>query len=313
MTHGTTRSNAATRIAPDKSVGPRLSTVLNDGMKSVVTGVENAIRGYPWLFVVAGLLLAVAGCATAERAQPSVRVMVFNIHAGRDAAGRPNLEDVAALIRSTNADVALVQEVDRGTKRSGQIDQVQVLGELTKYATAFGRSLDYDGGQYGIAALSRGAIARPATESLPVQPPQARSGRSYEPRVALTLTTATPLGPFQAINTHLDASREEQYRLQESTGILEIVKRLSASSAPLVAGGDFNAEPGSETYRRLMAGGLRDAWLECGAGDGFTYPADKPVKRIDYLFLTAGLLCTHAEVLDTRISDHRPLLVTVTR
>jgi endonuclease/exonuclease/phosphatase family metal-dependent hydrolase len=258
-------------------------------------------------------LLALAACATAERAQPSIRVMVFNIHAGKDAAGRPNLDDVAALIGSSDADVVLVQEVDRGTRRSGQVDQLRVLGDLTKYATAFGRSLDYDGGQYGIAALSRGVIARPATESLPVQPPQARSGQSYEPRAALTLTTTTSLGPLQAINTHLDASREEHYRLQESTRILEIVKRLGATAAPLVAGGDFNAEPASETYRQLLTGGLRDAWTECGAGDGFTYPADQPVKRIDYLFLTAGLRCTHAEVLNTRISDHRPLLVTVTR
>jgi endonuclease/exonuclease/phosphatase family metal-dependent hydrolase len=265
-----------------------------------------------WL-VLPWLLLALAGCATAERAEPSVRVMVFNIHAGKDAAGRPNLDDVAALIRSSAADVVLLQEVDRGTKRSGRVDQVQVLGDLTKYATAFGRSLDYDGGQYGIAALSRGVIAHPATESLPVRPPQARSGQSYEPRAALTLMTTSPLGPLQAINTHLDASRDEHYRLQEAARIVEIVTRLSAGPAPLVAGGDFNTEPGSETYGRLMAGGLRDAWKECGAGDGLTYPADKPVKRIDYLFLTAGLRCTHAEVLETTISDHRALLVTVTR
>lgn len=263
--------------------------------------------------ISAWVLLASAACATAERAQPSVRVMVFNIHAGKDAAGKPNLDDVAALIQSTRADLVLVQEVDRGTSRSGQVDQLEVLGNLTKYATAFGRSLDYDGGQYGIAALSRGAIARPATESLPVQPAQVRSGQSYEPRAALTLMTTSPLGPIQAINTHLDASREEHYRLQESAGIVEIVKRLSATPAPLVAGGDFNAEPGSQTYDRLIAGGLRDAWQACGAGDGFTYPADKPVKRIDYLFLAAGLRCTRAEVLDTRISDHRPLLVTLAR
>jgi endonuclease/exonuclease/phosphatase family metal-dependent hydrolase len=269
-------------------------------------------RVEPWL-LLPWLLLAVAACASAERAQPSVRVLVFNIHAGKDAAGRPNLDDVAALIRSTNADIVLLQEVDRGTRRSGQVDQVAVLGDLTKYATAFGRSLDFDGGQYGIAALSRGVIARPATEPLPVQPPQARSGQSYEPRAALILMTTTPLGPIQAVNTHLDASRDEHYRLQEAGRILDIVKRSSAIPAPLVAGGDFNAEPGSETYRRLSAEGLRDSWTECGAGEGLTYPADKPVKRIDYLFLTAGLRCTHAEVLDTRISDHRPLLVTLAR
>ena len=263
--------------------------------------------------IAAWLLVALAGCATVERAQPSVRVLVFNIHAGKDAGGRPNLERVAALVRSTSADLVLLQEVDRGTKRSGNVDQLQILGGLTEYATAFGRSLDFDGGEYGIGALSRGTIARPATEALPVTPSQTRSGGSHEPRAAQVLMTTSPLGPLQAINTHLDASRDEHYRLQESAQIVLLVKRLSATPAPLLAGGDFNAEPGSQTYEQLIAGGLRDTWKECGAGDGFTYPADKPVKRIDYLFLTAGLRCTQAEVLDTRVSDHRPLLVTLAR
>jgi endonuclease/exonuclease/phosphatase family metal-dependent hydrolase len=263
--------------------------------------------------IAAGLLLALCGCASAERAEPSIRVLVFNIHAGKDAAGKPNLEGVAGLIKSSAADVVLLQEVDRGTRRSGNIDQVSVLATLTSYSTAFGRSLDYDGGLYGIAALSRGRIDVNTTESLPIQPPQARSGGSYEPRAALMLNASTRLGPIQAINTHLDASRDEHFRLQESTHVVELVKRLSAAAAPVLAGGDFNAEPGSRTYGQLIAGGLRDAWRECGAGDGFTYPADTPIKRIDYLFLTAGLHCTSAEVLDTRVSDHRPLLVTLRR
>ncbi len=257
------------------------------------------------------LLILLTGCASAERGRPSVRVLVFNIHAGKDAAGQPNLEGVAELVRRTAADIALLQEVDRGTKRSGKVDQVTALGELTKHFTAFGRSLDYDGGLYGIAALSRGRIGVTATEPLPIEPPQARSGGSYEPRAALLLTSATRLGPLQLINTHLDASREDLYRLQESAHIVELVRRLSRGAGPVAAGGDFNAEPGSAPYERIIAAGLRDAWKECGAGDGFTYPADKPIKRIDYLFLTAGLRCTHAEVIDTRVSDHRPLLVTL--
>ena len=78
-------------------------------------------------------------------------------------------------------------------------------------------------------------------------------------------------------------------------------------------GGDFNSEPDSAVVRRIRDAGLRDAWTECGQGDGLTYPADAPAKRIDYVFLTGTLRCTAAEVIDTRISDHRPLLVTLDR
>ena len=89
------------------------------------------------------------------------------------------------------------------------------------------------------------------------------------------------------------------YRLQESAHHPEPLVRSRKSRLPMVAGGDFNAEPGSEVHKRLLAAGLRDAWMECGGGDGFTYPADKPIKRIDYLFLTGSLRCTSARVIDT--------------
>lgn len=260
------------------------------------------------------LLLAALGAGAAvQRAQPTARVLVFNIHAGKDAGAQRNLESVADLVRKVDPDVVLLQEVDRGTRRSGDVDQLKVLEEATQYSAVFGKSLDYDGGQYGIAGLSRTRISEDATESLPIQPPQARAGGSYEPRAALTFTTSTPVGSIVALNTHLDASKDEHYRLQETAHILSMITRLRSGDRQVVAGGDFNTEPGSTAYERLIAGGLRDAWKECGKGDGFTYPADNPVKRIDYLFMTSGLRCTHAEVLDTRISDHRPLVVTLTR
>jgi len=269
-------------------------------------------------FLAAVCLGALSACATAPPGPPGIRVLVFNIHAGKDAAGAPNLDGVAELVRSTSADVVLLQEVDRGTKRSGNVDQLQRLADLVNaegqgdYAPAFGKSLDYDGGEYGIAALVRGTVTNSRTEPLPVEPPQERSGKSYEPRAALIVEADTRLGTLQLVNTHLDASRPEHYRLQESAHILTIVNRMEAGRG-LMAGGDFNAEPGSRTYQQLLFGGLQDAWLRCGEGDGYTFPADKPIKRIDYLFLAPGLRCTSAQVLDTRVSDHRPLLVTVTR
>lgn len=265
--------------------------------------------------LVATLALAVsAACASSrDDGGRALRVLVFNIHAGTDAARQPNLDRVATLVRSTAADLVLLQEVDRGTRRSGGVDQLKVLGDRTGLHAAFGRSLDYDGGQYGIAVLARGAIRQHRTEALPVIPPQSRAGGSYEPRAALTVDTSTRIGPLRAVNTHLDASREEHYRLQESRHILLLASKLREARMPVIAGGDFNAEPGSETYRQLLAGGFRDAWAECGSGDGFTYPADKPVKRIDYLFLSGGLSCSSAQVIDTQISDHRPLLVVLRR
>jgi endonuclease/exonuclease/phosphatase family metal-dependent hydrolase len=252
-----------------------------------------------------------ASCLPFVQRTHTLRVLVFNIHAGKDGGGRDNLADVAQLVRTTAADVVLLQEVDRGTNRSGKVDQLKALSDATKYAVVFARSLDYDGGQYGIAALSKDGFVFNETVPLSVLPAQARAGGSHEPRVALVATAITDGGRLQLVNTHLDSSADESYRLQEVDGVLNAVRPRMSQATPVMIAGDFNAEPASAVAQKLRAGGLRDAWTECGQGDGFTYPADQPTKRIDYVFLTGSLRCTAAQVIDTKISDHRPLLVTL--
>jgi endonuclease/exonuclease/phosphatase family metal-dependent hydrolase len=229
------------------------------------------------------------------------------MHAGKDAAGVDNLARVAAVVREAAADVVLLQEVDRGTRRSGGVDQPAVLARLTGYAAAFGRTLDYDGGGYGIAVLSRWRVLRDTLVHLPIAPPLARAGGSYEPRGALRVTLDAPGGPLTVVNTHLDATRDDGYRRQEIRAVVAIADAARAGGAPVLVGGDFNSEPGSAVHAAALAAGLRDAWLECGRGDALTYPDDRPVKRIDYLYLTGAARCDEAHVIESRASDHRPV------
>lgn len=253
-----------------------------------------------------------AGCAVAHRPAPPIRVLVLNMHAGKDAAGADNLERISELIGSNTPDLVLLQEVDRGTRRSGGIDQVDRLRQATAYDGAFGASLrGYDGGQYGVAILSRHAIAYQTTVPLPVAPAQTRAGGSHEPRVALVvLANMERRIMWRAVDTHLDPS-DEAARTQEVAGLLTVTREQAAAGTPFVTGGDFNSTPESAVQQALKSAGLRDAWIECGKGDGFTYPANAPSKRIDYLFLAGDLHCSDARVLDTTLSDHRPLLVTI--
>lgn len=256
--------------------------------------------------VVALLLL---GCAsgTGTGARIKIRALTYNIHAGADAGGQPNLERVAALLDSLDADVVLLQEVDRGTERSGRVDQLALLERLTARRGAFAKSLDYQGGEYGIAALSRWPIAWARTVPLPVEPPQARAGGAVEPRVGLHLLLTTPAGPLHVLNTHLDPSGPGTYRRQELVGLLAYVTRSIPRDAPLVLGGDLNARPGTDEIAALSLA-LEDAWRACGRGEGATFPASAPDRRIDYLFLRrAG--CRSAQVIPTQASDHRPVLV----
>lgn len=253
--------------------------------------------------------LPTASCARLSLASnDELRVLVYNIHAGKDATGADNLERVAQLVRDSRADIVLLQEVDIGTRRSGNVDQLARLRERTEMHGAFGRTLDYQGGLYGIAVLSRWPIDSARVTSLPIEPPQLRSGVSYEPRGALRAFIAAPFGTVVVVNTHLDASRADNYRRQEARTIIAIADSLRPAGLLLV-GGDFNSEPGSAVQEMIGATQLRDAWALCGSGSGFTFPADSGVKRIDYLYLEADAACSSAEVIRTTASDHSPLLI----
>lgn len=238
-----------------------------------------------------------------------LHVVSYNIHAGKDASQQPNLARVAAVLDSVGADIVLLQEVDRGTERSGGVDQVAELERLTGMHGAFAKSLDFQGGDYGIAALSRWPIENAETVPLPTDPHADRGVKMYEPRVAIHFVTTTPLGRIHVAGTHLGAEKESTFRDQEAEVLLAHLRAHVPADVPLVIGGDFNSTPDSEVHT-LFAGVFTDSWQECGNGTGFTFPADSSVRRIDYLYLR-GLRCTRAEVPITQASDHRPLVVTL--
>ena len=259
-----------------------------------------------WFFAVLGMIAA-AGCQSLGGGdREPLRVLVYNIHAGTDAARVPNLERVAKIIKDSRASIVLLQEVDRKTRRSGSVDQLARLRELTGYRGVFGKTIDYDGGEYGIAILSRWRIASSAFAPLPVEGAPA----SHEERGALVVRIVSPYGIIRAVNTHLDATRADTYRIQQAKTLGDLARAQSDSGFTLL-GGDLNSEPSSEPIRILAEAGWRDLFVSCGTGEQFSFPADKPVKRIDYLLGRSNTKCLRAEVLDTQASDHRPVLFEV--
>lgn len=118
-----------------------------------------------------------------------------------------------------------------------------------------------------------------------------------------------PGGPLAVLNTHLDHTGDDVWRVQEIAGVMRVAATMDGSGLPLLLGGDLNARPESPVHRALRAAGFRDAWPECGRGDAMTFPAGAPDRRIDYLYLSSGIHCLEARVLASDASDHRPLLV----
>jgi endonuclease/exonuclease/phosphatase family metal-dependent hydrolase len=268
--------------------------------------------------VLALAVLSVSACVQRQAAvwggesADTVRVVVYNMHAGKDAAGVDNLQRIVDVVRAARADVVLLQEVDQGTRRSGGVDQPAVLARRSGFHVAFGSALDYDGGKYGVATLSRWPITFDTLYRLPVDPPQERAGGSREPRGMLRTDIASPHGTITLFNTHIDASREDTWRRQEASAIVAIVTAARVTRPLVLLGGDMNSTPESAVQELVRGAGLRDAFSECGHGAGLTFPSDSAVKRIDYLYLTGVVRCARAEAPATTISDHRPLIVDVT-
>nr|WP_315823812.1 endonuclease/exonuclease/phosphatase family protein [Paraflavitalea speifideiaquila] len=105
--------------------------------------------------------------------------MSYNIHHANppSKAGVIDLDAIAAVINKYKPDVVALQEVDVNTKRSG-LNEAFLLAQKTKMNFYFARAIDYDGGQYGVAILSKYALSGGFTLPLPTL-----AGSNGEPRV----------------------------------------------------------------------------------------------------------------------------------
>ena len=84
----------------------------------------------------------------------SIRFASYNIFHGGGA--NCDISKIAKKITDNNIDVVGIQEVDRGTLRSGGVDLLKELSEISGYPYyAFFKTIDFKGGDYGVAVLSR--------------------------------------------------------------------------------------------------------------------------------------------------------------
>ncbi|MBN1422260.1 MAG: endonuclease/exonuclease/phosphatase family protein [Planctomycetes bacterium] len=254
------------------------------------------------LLCLLALAASMPGCA----ARPvRLRVLTYNIHHGRGADDRIDLDRIAGVIRAAAPDLVALQEVDDRTTRSEGVDQRAELGRLTSLEAVFGKAMDYAGGGYGEAVLSRIPIESSAAHALPF------TGR-HEPRCALEVRVRPGDGDeaILFIGTHLDHTGDPADRIRQARAIAEIV--AGEPDVPVILAGDFNDIPGSETLAVFDG-----AWLDTTAGDPApTFPADAPRKKIDYVLASpaARWRVVSAEVIEERsASDHRPLLVVLER
>jgi endonuclease/exonuclease/phosphatase family metal-dependent hydrolase len=220
-----------------------------------------------------------------------------------------SLQRIARVIRNADADAVALQEVDQGCGRSERILQVKELEKLTGYYGVFGKAIDFDGGEYGQAILSRWPIKQTAIHPLPNE--QQSNGSMREQRIVLEAIVSCEIGTIRFLSTHLDHSKED-LREKQARAVDELLDRVSfpeAKSMATVLAGDFNDVPKSKSL-----GCFDQRWLIDPRKENLalaTYPSQSPRTRIDYVAVNRSgkLVLDSLEVLpETLASDHRPVL-----
>ena len=238
--------------------------------------------------------------------------MSFNIHNGADSADDLDLAATADAIRSSGAQIIGLQEVDRRkSRRSDFVDQSAWLAHRLGMYSTFGANVDRkprrgqtERSQYGTAILSKYPILSARNHLLKnvryAKDPSEQRGLLE----AIIDLDGVSVGFY---TTHLDHKRSEQRRGQ----IRQIMGILEASQRPTILVGDFNAIPGAPEMHPITHE-FTDALTAVGLTPAYSFPADDPTRRIDYILTRGPIVERGANVVDTDSSDHLPVAADLT-
>lgn len=241
-------------------------------------------------FTALFLLLLTTICT---EAQDTLRIMSYNI---RNCRGLDNIYDIqrtADVIRNSDADIIAIQEVDSVTRRSKGVDIADTLAILCKMHAYYSTAIEYDGGKYGVAILSRKKAIATYRAALP--------GREEKRTI---LIAEYPELTFAC--THLSLNEEDRM------ASLEIIDSIAKEcKKPFIIAGDLNDNPQSPFIKELSRN-----WKIIAPNEEPTFPADKPSVTIDYI--AAIKECERdIESVDSKVieeatvSDHRPIVTTI--
>jgi endonuclease/exonuclease/phosphatase family metal-dependent hydrolase len=247
-----------------------------------------------------------------------LRVATWNVRTCRTRDADPDrvdLDRTAEVLRSIDADLLALQEIDRQQERSGGADQARALGELlgmrwwfhpALLGTAWGSKgwrrsapgTDPGGPAYGIALLSR--LEPEWVTPLALPHPQGRG----EPRVALIARIGLGGGPLTVADTHLSFVPRSGIRQ-----LRWLQRRLEAEPAPRLLLGDLNL------WLPMVRAVSRSGWRPLARGRTFpNWPPGSAGRsvQIDHVLASGGgdrLRVRRSRVAAAPISDHRALVV----
>ncbi|HEY9483749.1 MAG TPA: endonuclease/exonuclease/phosphatase family protein [Micromonosporaceae bacterium] len=226
---------------------------------------------------------------------PSLRVLTYNVHGLRD-----DRHALASVVREAAPDIVIVQEAPR-----------RFRWRTKCAALAHSWGMLYAAG--GLPALGNLIVTTQRIRvhqtwclRYPLTPGRHLRGAVFA-RCSITGSDGHELS-FVVAGTHLatdDAERPGQARA--------FADAVEAVGDPVIVGLDANETAGGPSWT-MVADGRTDAAVACG-DDRPTFPASRPPRRLDAMFVDPRWTVTAYEVIATdsavAASDHLPVLVEV--
>lgn len=217
-----------------------------------------------------------------------LRVLTYNIFHGEFT--KEDLTQLGHEIARMNADIVGLQEVDMYTSRMNGQNTLQQIAEAGGYPHyAFSKAIDYAGGGYGTAIMSRYPIL--SFETIPLE-----SG-AFEHRAyghAVIDVNGTSIDFF---NTHICVENRE-VRLAQIQTVADAVSNCKT----FVLTGDFNTDNLSDfdVFQNTETLNQKEFLTY--------YPGS---LAIDHIFLSHNIHSLKLEMPACNLSDHYPLIAEV--
>lgn len=230
-----------------------------------------------------------------------LRVISYNIRAADYGLSR-----IIATLRKGDADIIALQEVDKLVRRTGKIDQPELIARSLDMNYVFRKHFSYQGGEFGLALLSHYKIDKVERVRVRGSNLILLKARVHTPNspVGVIVVHFHPTNPLDKSNTKKENNAA---RLLEAKRAFKIA---SIQDIPFLIMGDFNSNSGSPTYN-IFSKKFQDCCRVGGSLWEKTWPAKFPVTRIDYIWASRHFSVIRCWTLRSSASDHLPVIAEI--
>ena len=253
------------------------------------------------------LLFSFASMVTYQKPMPVdatdsglIKVMCYNLHNGFNTRGHLDMEALAENIEALDPDIVALQEISRGWLVNGRLDMIEWLSVRLDMPYVYGATA---GPMWGNAILSRFEITDAQNHVLPSDGLPIKRGFIH---AEVRINQQESLG---VIATHFHHVEEDSLiRQNQASSLLEYVE----AAENIIIMGDLNAITGAPEIEMFKEAGFVDVVSLIEPPAAYTFHADNPYQRIDYIWMSPEMEVSQITVHQSTASDHLAIFAVIT-